>query len=56
MSEAEFSGKLTMLAGAGLAFYMSFTHWHSYFWAIIDSIFLGWIYVVYSAIRYGIHI
>lgn len=43
-----------MLAGAGLAAYMSFVKWHSVFWAVVHGIIGGWIYVVYSWIRYGV--
>lgn len=37
--------------GTALAICMSWTHWHSVWWAILHG-FLGWIYVIYYAIQY----
>ena len=37
--------------GSALAIVISYTHWHSILWAILHGI-LGWIYVVYHAVRY----
>jgi len=37
--------------GSCLAMVISYTAWHSVFWAIVHGL-LGWIYVVYYVIRY----
>ena len=40
--------------GSALAIVISYVKWHSILWAIIHGI-LGWVYVIYYAIKYGIH-
>ena len=37
--------------GTALAMVISYTAWHSIFWAIVHGVF-GWVYVIYYAIRY----
>ena len=37
--------------GSSIAAVISYTAWHSIPWAILHS-FLGWIYVLYYAIKY----
>ena len=37
--------------GMVLAVVISWTHWHSIIWAIIDGA-LGWLYVVYFLVTY----
>ena len=37
--------------GSALAMVISYTNWHSILWAIFHGL-LGWIYVIYYAIRY----
>ena len=37
--------------GSALAMVISYVHWHSISWAIVHGI-LGWIYVIYHAIKY----
>lgn len=37
--------------GTCLAMVISYTTWHSVFWAILHGV-LGWLYVVYFVIRY----
>ena len=37
--------------GSALAMVISYVHWHSIGWAIVHGI-LGWIYVIYHAIKY----
>lgn len=37
--------------GSALAMVISYVNWHSIGWAIVHGI-LGWIYVIYYAIRY----
>lgn len=37
--------------GCALAIVISWTSWHSIWWAIIHGV-LGWVYVVYYAIQY----
>lgn len=39
--------------GAALAMVISYVNWQSILWAIFHGI-LGWIYVIYFAIRYGL--
>ena len=39
-------------AGAALAMVISYVHWHSIGWAILHGI-LGWVYVIYYAIKYA---
>jgi len=41
--------------GSVLAMVISFTTWHSVLWAIFHGI-LGWIYVIYYLIVYGVSI
>lgn len=38
--------------GAALAMVISYVTWKSILWAIVHGI-LGWIYVIYFALRYG---
>jgi len=38
-----------------LAFAFSYAKWHSIVLAIVHGALLGWIYVIYFAIRYGFH-
>lgn len=33
---------------------ISYVNWHSVLWAVIHGL-LGWIYVVYFVLRYGLH-
>ena len=40
--------------GSVLAIVISYANWHSIGWAILHGI-LSWVYVIYYAIRYGIH-
>ncbi len=40
--------------GSALAMVISYVNWHSILWAILHGI-LSWVYVIYYAIRYGIH-
>lgn len=40
--------------GSALALVISYVNWHSIGWAILHGI-LGWVYVIYYAIKYGIH-
>ena len=35
--------------GSALAMVISYTNWHSIFWAIVNGL-LGWVYVVYYTI------
>ena len=37
--------------GSALAMVISYVNWHSIFWAIVHGV-LGWVYVIYYAIRY----
>lgn len=37
--------------GSALAMVISYTTWHSIFWAIIHGV-LSWVYVIYYIIRY----
>ena len=37
--------------GSALAMIISYTNWHSVFWAIIHGL-LSWVYVIYYVIRY----
>ena len=37
--------------GSALAMVISYTTWHSVFWAIIHGL-LSWIYVIYFILRY----
>ena len=37
--------------GSALAMVISYVNWHSIGWAILHGI-LGWVYVIYYAIRY----
>lgn len=37
--------------GSALAMVISYTNWHSVFWAIIHGL-LSWIYVIYYLLRY----
>jgi hypothetical protein len=43
------------LIGGVLAGLLSFGKWGSILLALLQGFFLGWIYVVYFAIRYGFH-
>lgn len=38
--------------GSALAMVISFTTWHSVFWAIIHGL-LSWVYVIYYILTYG---
>jgi len=40
--------------GSALAMVISYVNWHSVLWAVIHGL-LGWIYVVYFVLRYGLH-
>jgi len=48
---AKGSVKAGISFGAALAMVISYTNWHSIFWAIVHGI-LGWIYVIYYVIKY----
>lgn len=37
--------------GCCLAMVISYVHWHSIFWAIVNGIF-GWLYVIYFYVTY----
>lgn len=37
--------------GSALAMIISYTAWHSIWWAILHGLF-GWLYVIYYAIAY----
>ncbi|VVB50896.1 Uncharacterised protein [uncultured archaeon] len=39
--------------GAALAGYLSWVRWHSVTWAVIHAI-CGWVYVIYSLVRFGV--
>ena len=39
--------------GAALAAALSYCKWHG-FWLAVGHSFLGWVYVFYSILRYGI--
>lgn len=43
------------IAGAVIAGLLSFGKWGSLLLALIQGFFLGWIYVIYFIIRYGLH-
>ena len=45
---------LTMLGGI-LAAFLSYAKWHSVVLAMVHGALLGWIYVIYFFIRYGLH-
>ena len=51
MGSASATIKSGITFGTVLAIVMSYTAWHSVFWAIIHG-FLSWIYVLYYVIRY----
>ena len=52
MSETKANGaKAGIGFGCALAITISFTQWHSILWAIFHGL-LGWIYVIYFALRY----
>ena len=38
--------------GTALAMVISYTNWHSVFWAIVHGLF-SWVYVVYYLLVYG---
>ena len=40
--------------GSALALVISYVNWHSIGWAILHGV-LGWVYVIYYAVKYGIH-
>ena len=44
----------TVLGGI-IAFALSFMKWGSILLALIQGLFLGWVYVVYFLFRYGFH-
>jgi len=48
------SAKAGIGFGSALAMVISYANWHAVGWAILHGI-LGWIYVVYYLIRYGVH-
>ena len=45
------SAKAGIGFGCALAIAISYTEWHSILWAILHG-FLGWLYVIYFALRY----
>ena len=49
------SNNLSMVLGAVLAGALSFGKWGSILLALVHGLLLGWIYVLYFAIRYGFH-
>jgi hypothetical protein len=49
------SNALGGFLGAVVAFTLSFLKWGSIGLAVVQGAFLGWTYVVYFLIRYGIH-
>ena len=48
---AKTAAKAGISFGSCLAMIISYTAWHSVWWAILHGV-LGWIYVVYYMIRY----
>ncbi len=44
----------TILGGV-IAGLLSFSKWSSVLLALIHGFLLGWVYVIYFAIRYGLH-
>lgn len=50
-SVAKSTVKAGISFGTALAMVISYTQWHSIFWAIIHGL-LSWVYVVYYIIRY----
>ena len=43
------------IIGGFIAALLSYAKWHSVVLAIVHGALLGWIYVIYFAIRYGFH-
>ena len=52
MAERESAGCAFSL-GSLIAAVLSYAKWHSVLWAILH-LFLGWIYVIYYLIKYGL--
>lgn len=55
MAQSKSSGNVTISAGMGsaLAAALSYCKWHG-FWLAVGHSFLGWIYVFYHIIIYGL--
>jgi hypothetical protein len=50
MTTKETAAKTGIGFGSALAITISWSQWHSIFWAIVHGL-LGWIYVVYYAVN-----
>ena len=51
---AKGSVKAGISFGSALAMVVSYANWHAIGWAILHGI-LGWIYIIYYIIKYGVH-
>ena len=51
----EKEGVVSGAFGGIIAGLLSYAKWHSIVLAIVHGAVLGWIYVIYFAIRYGFH-
>ena len=52
--ENHFGMNITMFTGSILAGYLSYAKFGSIMGAALKGVFLGWFYVIYYAIRYGV--